>query len=337
MQYNNKILAIDDDPYIIDVYQKILSKPYESNDSGIDALSQLLSTPVARDNPNFSFDSATQGEEGYHKVLQAGKENKPYSLVFIDMRIPPGWDGLKTAREIRKVDKFIQIVIITAFSEASISDINAEVGYTERLLFLKKPFDVDEILQMADSLCMRWNTENRINNLNKTISILRNDFISLKTEENTESGIIPMLHRTLQQLSAFLVTTDILIATSKKGNIVHQEAIGNLVDFSSSKLMSIFTSLRDQKYAHPEKQQFSIDSYLIFPLECQCFDEIIVLICKDNMFNTHEKLLNSITQDMNELFFANSHIFHLHQKIQDYQSNEIKLLQKIKVLEEKCQ
>lgn len=126
---------------------------------------------------NYDIDTAGQGQEAFEMVQVALKQNAPYAVMFLDMRMPPGWDGLKTAQEIRKIDPNIEIVMMTAYADYSQEDLVREIGSPEKLLFIKKPFHSEEICQFAYSLCMKWNNQvlesTRRNWLEKLILNLR--------------------------------------------------------------------------------------------------------------------------------------------------------------------
>ena len=110
------------------------------------------------------FDSAFQGQEGYELVKKSVAMGKPYSVAIVDMRMPPGWDGLQTIRKIREVDQDIEIVICSAYSDYSWHDIAHEVGVNDKYLFLSKPFEVTEMKQMVMNLAEKWwlNTKNKV-------------------------------------------------------------------------------------------------------------------------------------------------------------------------------
>jgi PAS domain S-box-containing protein len=82
---------------------------------------------------------------------------KPFAAAFVYVRMPPGWDGMKTAAKIRQIDPQVEIVIITAYSDCSRSEIVKNVGQPDKLLFLRKPFDPEELSQIALSLTEKWN------------------------------------------------------------------------------------------------------------------------------------------------------------------------------------
>ena len=88
------------------------------------------------------------------KAVAAGR---PYAMAFVDVRMPPGWDGVETTREIWKVAPDLQIVICTAHSDYSWDEMLAKIGGSDRLLILKKPFDTIEVLQLANALAEKWN------------------------------------------------------------------------------------------------------------------------------------------------------------------------------------
>ena len=109
------------------------------------------------DRPRFELDwAAAQGEEGYAKVKAAVENNRQYAVAFVDMRMPPGWDGMETIEKIWQIDPDLQIVICSAYSDYSWSDILKKFGAVDRLLILKKPFDTAEVCQLACALTEKW-------------------------------------------------------------------------------------------------------------------------------------------------------------------------------------
>ena len=111
--------------------------------------------------PNFELSYASQGQEGYEMVIQTTHDKQPFAIAFVEIRMPPGWDGMETATRIRKFDKNIEIVIVTAYSDRSREEIAQAVGTLHKLLFFSKPFDPEELMQVAVSLCDKWNTGKR--------------------------------------------------------------------------------------------------------------------------------------------------------------------------------
>ncbi len=104
----------------------------------------------------FTLDSAFQGKEGLDKVQRAVTEGRPYALAFLDVRMPPGWDGIETAGKLWEVDPDLLIVICTAYSDYSWESMVERLGQTDKLLILKKPFDSMEVSQLALSMTEKW-------------------------------------------------------------------------------------------------------------------------------------------------------------------------------------
>jgi len=153
----HRILVIDDNPSIHEDFKTILVE--EDDSSSLNALrsevfGNCASTSVAAS--VYQLDVASQGEEGCEKVKQARAEGRPYELVFVDMRMPPGWDGLQTIEHIWEVDENIQAVICTAYSDYSWAEITERLGKSDKLLILKKPFDSAEVAQLASALTEKW-------------------------------------------------------------------------------------------------------------------------------------------------------------------------------------
>ena len=157
---NRRILVVDDNPAIIDDFRKILCSEPDSDGALRDAEAALFgdgdggSTEAAR--PVFQIDAASQGEQGYALVELAQKNRLPYAVAFIDMRMPPGWDGIETISHIWEKDPRLQIVVCTAYSDYSWKEMSARLDLGDRLLILKKPFDNIEAYQLACALTAKW-------------------------------------------------------------------------------------------------------------------------------------------------------------------------------------
>ncbi len=149
--HNARILLIDDTPAIHQDFRKILAPAADGSE--LDAVEAALfgsaeATPAAR----FDLDSAYQGQEGVAKVRAALQAGSPYAMAFVDMRMPPGWDGVETIARLWQADPRLQVVICTAYADYSWEDILARLDVADRLLILKKPFDAIEVCQLANAL-----------------------------------------------------------------------------------------------------------------------------------------------------------------------------------------
>jgi signal transduction histidine kinase len=153
-----RILVIDDQQSIHDDFRKIIEAGQLNNDELIAAAAALFGEVEQCEEPQeaFEIDSAHQGQEGLAMVARAVEENRPYPLAFVDVRMPPGWDGVETIRRMWSVDPEILIVLCTAYSDHTWEDIVRQLGRTDHLLILKKPFDNIEVRQLVMSLTRRW-------------------------------------------------------------------------------------------------------------------------------------------------------------------------------------
>jgi CheY-like chemotaxis protein len=154
---NRRVLVIDDNKAIHGDFRKILS-PDEPTRAALNVTeAALFGNPVNEEQqPQFEIDSAYQGPDGVTRVEEAFAAGRPYAMAFVDMRMPPGWDGIKTAQELLKVDPEIQIVICTAYSAYSSNEISEQIGNSDRMATLKKPFDTVEALRLANALTEKW-------------------------------------------------------------------------------------------------------------------------------------------------------------------------------------
>ncbi|AVE07391.1 GGDEF domain-containing response regulator [Pseudomonas palleroniana] len=152
---NRRILIVDDTASIHEDFRKILCAEAEGEKS-LDSLEATLFGTFAPVRQAFVLDSAYQGQEALELVNRALAQQSPYAMAFIDMRMPPGWDGLQTIEQLWNVDPKLQIALCTAYSDYSFEAIEARLKYNDQLLILKKPFDHLEIRQMASALTWKW-------------------------------------------------------------------------------------------------------------------------------------------------------------------------------------
>ena len=155
--HNRRILVIDDNVSIHDDFRKILQAGSEASHLDSARRSIFGGEPLIQSLLQFELDYADQGEAALALVQTARREARPYAVAFVDMRMPPGWDGLETIEHLWSVDQEIQTVICTAYSDHSWDDIIRRLGYDDRLLVLQKPFSSIEVSQLATSLTRKWN------------------------------------------------------------------------------------------------------------------------------------------------------------------------------------
>ncbi len=175
-----RILVVDDDESIRSSYLEVLKSDRES-----EKIAEMGSTLFEEKGKNLFCDDeaffakagdsimddtdlmtdeyevseASQGAQAVEMVRKSIAENCPFSLMFLDMRMPPGIDGLETAKQIREIDPHIEIVIMTAYSDYTYMEIVKELGNPERLLYFHKPFWPEQILYLASSLTQIWQLE----------------------------------------------------------------------------------------------------------------------------------------------------------------------------------
>ena len=151
----HRILVVDDSPAIHDDFRKVLAR--QASDATDQLAAQIFDDdpqPPAAD--SYEVDAAMQGEEAREKVRAALIAGRPYTVAFVDMRMPPGWNGVQTIAHLREVDPALQFVICTAHSDYSWGEIREALGPTDNVVILKKPFDKIEVLQLAHALSRKW-------------------------------------------------------------------------------------------------------------------------------------------------------------------------------------
>jgi len=185
-QMLDRILIVDDNKDIHEDIKYILNSPVSKSEY---IETQLLKSELFGDvdgkikdsfyssikSIQYKIDDAYQGEEAIKMVEKAKLEGYPYSLIFMDVRMPPGIDGIQTVGYIWEVEPCTEVVICTAYSDYSWDQILSKLGQNDHLLFLKKPFDNVSVKQIALSLTTKWNLHRQnkvhIENLESEVEI----------------------------------------------------------------------------------------------------------------------------------------------------------------------
>ncbi|MDZ4288543.1 MAG: PAS domain S-box protein, partial [Prosthecobacter sp.] len=153
---HQRILIVDDNRAIHDDFHKILGPPSSEDEEMEAAEARLFGSAQS---VWFDIDAASQGEEALKMVEKALAEGRPYALAFVDVRMPPGWDGIETTGRLWEVSPNLQVVICTAYSDCAWNEMQERIKPRDRLVILKKPFDSIEVLQLANALTEKWRLE----------------------------------------------------------------------------------------------------------------------------------------------------------------------------------
>ncbi len=171
---NHRLLVIDDNPAIHEDIRKILIKSSGHHyDLAKHEAALFADRPVNIQHPLFEIDSAYQGQEGLDLIEKSLLEGRPYALAIVDVRMPPGWDGVETTCKIWEKYSDLQVIICTAYNDYSWEDILETLGYSDRLVILKKPFNSVEVLELAIAMTEKWRlyqeTKLHLNDLERVV------------------------------------------------------------------------------------------------------------------------------------------------------------------------
>ena len=266
---NLRIIIIDDNPEIHKDFIKILA----TDQSSVEVLDDLEKALFAQEDikpaqlilPHFEIDTVSQGQEGVEYIKKALKEGKPYALAFVDVRMPPGWDGIETIKHIWELDRDMQIVICTAYSDYSWEETIDELGVSDNLLILKKPFDNVSVRQLACALTKKWqlmqesrehteslekHIQERTDSLQKSLSLTR------ATLESSTDGIL-------------VVDSADKVIDFNKNFVTLWKISSSIMDLKDNKIIVEYVSeqLQDPKEflaniqkikSHPEEKKFDV-------------------------------------------------------------------------------
>ena len=264
---NKRILIIDDNRAIHEDFRKVLTDT--TGGSSMDAAEEALFGDAVASQPKrvtFQLEYAAQGLEGVEKIRQAREAGSPFAMAFVDVRMPPGIDGIETTVKLWEVAPDTQIVICTAYSDYSWDEMIAKVGYSDRLVLLKKPFDNVEVLQLACALTEKWRLAQeaklKLEQLERMVSIrtseLRNSMELLQQSVNNYKRTEQRLRRSEERFR--LITenaADLIIVVDGTGRPQYlSPSVIHALGYGAEELLrgSLFSLV------HPEDRNLTVDT-----------------------------------------------------------------------------
>jgi signal transduction histidine kinase len=236
LQESPRVLCVDDEQGMLDAYQHILQ-----SEAGIRAadneLMNLEAGLFGENTPrlplkSFDLTLCRQGDEAMHVCRQALDEKRPFSVVFLDMRMPPGPTGVETGEQIRMMDPDTEIVVVTAYSDTAPSDIVQRVKPEKQLYYLQKPVHHFEVWQLASALSGKWSFSKQVREahvlLEHTNGLLRLDIVERRRIERELANRKRELEGLIYTLSHDL--TSPLVSMSGFLRILHEEGHINILD-----------------------------------------------------------------------------------------------------------
>lgn len=244
MEKNHRILIVDDNEAIHKDIKSILHDSTMLDDEETQALEDELFSDeedeAAETNEaiEYTIDDAFQGKDAIRMVEKAGSEGHPYSMAFMDVRMPPGLDGIQTIQQIWQHHPDVEMVICTAYSDYSWNEIMSNFGKTDRLLFLKKPFDTTALKQITLTLTTKWDLRREaayyINNLEaevqKRTTELNKMIVDLvAARDDAEKHIEKLQHENKQHVKVIESLNSVLIGVDRFNRVTHWNRLAEKV------------------------------------------------------------------------------------------------------------
>lgn len=181
---HRRLLIVDDNEAIHDDFRKVLCPTPRPQSGDLAAMRAAFlgsdappGAPAAKE--SFELCHASQGLESLEMISSAVQLGRPFSVAFVDVRMPPGIDGVETARRLWEIDPDLQVVICSAYSDYSWDDMVQRLGTSERWVIMRKPFDPVAVRQLATAMACKWRSARQ--------EKARSDELERRVEERTRA------------------------------------------------------------------------------------------------------------------------------------------------------
>ena len=168
--WNYRVLVVDDQREIHQDFEEMLTPSFA--ETSTDDLAEAFVSEVDESFlPKFKLLHARSGSEAYNIVKTTIETDEPIAVAYIDIRMPPGMDGIETTRRIRAIDENIEVVLMSAYTDKSLGEIVHEMDLLHKLLYIRKPFAREEIQQITLALAEKWNVESELGDKRRQLEI----------------------------------------------------------------------------------------------------------------------------------------------------------------------
>ena len=208
--FARRILFVDDETELLAEFEKILRPPENTNTELKELDAKLFGASEQAKQKTYDITLCTQGDQAVSEVKQALQEDNPFAAAFIDMRMPPGPNGVWTAENIRKLDPDIQIVIVTGYSDIDPEEISSRVPPEDKLLYIQKPVHAQELRQLASTLTHKWFVDMQLQSQTTELEQLNRQLKSVICDHQENEKELKKLNRKLEEhdrlKSEFIIT-----------------------------------------------------------------------------------------------------------------------------------
>ncbi len=145
-----RVLVADDDEHVLDCYRDAFGEDNSTTEMRAlnDLAAELFDGDAEPDSaPKFDIVACNQGLDAIQQAASAAEDGAPFDVIILDVRMPPGIDGVEAGTAIRKIDPDVEIVFVTGYSDIPLDELRRRVPPPMRLHYFNKPLSFAQLAQ----------------------------------------------------------------------------------------------------------------------------------------------------------------------------------------------
>ncbi len=149
-----RVLIADDESAIVRIYSIGLQHYFapDPDSSGLVHDRGYLDEMEDDDRPSIEITVCQQGTEAVKLCREASESDSPFDVVVLDIRMPPGMDGIEAATEIRELNPDLPVLFVSGFAEYTLEQLRERMKPAAQIDLIEKPVQLSRLAAKIKSI-----------------------------------------------------------------------------------------------------------------------------------------------------------------------------------------